>query len=145
TPDLLRTCRRAGCEGITVEFDAMQVLDVPPARQALNAVVQEARALEMRIGGNVTLAPRYSSIPALVDMSATFGLDDVRFGVRTGGGEAESALPALNLAQSRYRALISRQRLVKRFGSYLGPMIWRVGRMGLLGRAWQRYAVGEAS
>jgi hypothetical protein len=145
TPELLRTCRRAGCEGITIEFDAMKVLDSPSARQALGAAVREARALEMRVGGHVALAPRYSSIPALVDVSATFGLDDVRFSIQPDASGADVAVPALDLARSRYRALRSRQRLVERFGAYLGPMIWRVGRTGLLGRAWQRYSVGEPS
>ena len=46
------------------------------------------------------------------------------------------------MVQSRYRTSRSRQFFVERFGPRMGPMLWRVGRAGLLGRTWQRYADG---
>jgi hypothetical protein len=46
------------------------------------------------------------------------------------------------MVQSRYRSSRSRQFFIERFGPRMGPMLWRVGRAGLLGRTWQRYADG---
>jgi hypothetical protein len=46
------------------------------------------------------------------------------------------------MVQSRYRSSRSRQFFIERFGPRVGPMLWRVGRAGLLGRTWQRYADG---
>jgi hypothetical protein len=142
---VLKTCKRAGCEGLTIEFDALAVIDTPEMRQHLTAMVREAHDLGVRVCGHVILEPRYSSIPTLVDVSATFGLDDVRFSV-----EADAAPPQLplgqllDLAQSHYRTLRRRQFFINRFGSYLGPMMWRVGQIGLLGPTWQRYAIDDA-
>lgn len=141
TPDLLRTCQRAGCEALTLEFDAMQVLDAQASRQSLNDIVREAHALDLQIYGHVLLEPRYSSIPTLVDLSATFGLDEIRFSIQA--EEPATIQPALDLAESRYRSIQSRQFFVNRFGAYLGTVIWQVGRIGLLGRGWQRFSVGK--
>jgi hypothetical protein len=49
------------------------------------------------------------------------------------------------MAHLRYRSRRSRQYFIERFGPQLGPMIWRVGRAGLLGRTWQRYANGHTA
>jgi hypothetical protein len=46
------------------------------------------------------------------------------------------------MARSRYRSSRSRQFFIERFGPQIGPMLWRVGRSGLLGRTWWRYANG---
>jgi hypothetical protein len=142
TPDLLRTCQRAGCEALTIEFDVMQVLDVQSSRQSLNDLVREAHALDLLVYGHVLLEPQYSSVPTLVDLSATFGLDDIRFSIQT--EEPAVVQSTLDLAESRYRSLQSRQFFVSRFGSYLGTAIWQVGRIGLLGRNWQRFSIGKS-
>jgi len=141
TPDLLRTCQRAGCEALTIEFDVMQVLDVQSSRQSLSDIVREAHALELLVYGHVLLEPRYSSIPTLVDLSATFGLDNIHFSIQT--EEPAAVQSTLDLAESRYRSLQSRQFFVRRFGAYLGTVIWQVGRIGLLGRSWQRFSIGK--
>jgi hypothetical protein len=143
TPELLRECRRAGCEGLRIEFDAMRVLESQSTRQALHALVREARILGLRVSGNVMVEPRYSSLAALVDVSTTFGLSEVQFSVHP--ASAEAARPTLDLVNRHYRTLKRRQVFIDRFGAYLGPMLWRVGRMGLLGRAWQRVAFDEGS
>lgn len=139
--DILRECRRAGCEGLRIEFDAIDTLDRPSERQELSAIVREARSLGLRIRGDVILAPRYSAIKELVDLAATFGLDDVTFHV--GAMPADKAQPVLDLANNRYRSIQRRQVLIDRFGQHLGPVLWQIGRMGLLGRDWKLYAFGE--
>jgi hypothetical protein len=142
--ELLKTFRRAGCEGLIVSFDAMKALDSQAERVALSEIVREAHSLNMRVRGNVTLEPRYSSIPALVDLSATFGLDEVRFSIQASTSDTDVVRPALDLAESHYRSIQARQRFVERYGEHLGAVIWRFGRIGLLGRGWQRFVGGDA-
>jgi hypothetical protein len=147
TPELLRMCRQAGCEVLCFEFDALEVLDSKPARAALSAIVEQAHALGISVRAHIKLEPPYGAVPALVDMSATFGLDDVRFSVQQQMqqypmGEGLGLEDVAEMARSRYRSSRSRQFFIERFGPQLGPMLWRVGRAGLLGRTWQRYADG---
>lgn len=148
TPDLLQMFRRAGCDALRFELDIMHVLDSREAREALSAAVRQAHAQDIKVHADIMLEPRYSSIPAVVDMSATFGLDDARFSVQqplaVGQPPIEQSALAhiIDMAEERYRALRSRQFFIKRFGNRLGPMIWKVGRTGLLGPAWQRQAAG---
>jgi hypothetical protein len=103
----------------------------------------------MWVRAQIELEVPYGAIPALVDMSATFGLDDVRFSVHQPVAaqeqpEAERPEPedVAEMAHLRYRSRRSRQLFIKRFGPQLGPMLWRAGRAGLLGRTWQYYADG---
>lgn len=149
TPELLRLCRRSGCEVLCLEFGAVEVLDSRSARAALSAVVDQAHDLDIRVRAHIQLDPPYGAIPALVDLSATFGLDDVHFSVRQPEApHAPTSSDGLTLedvaemARSRYRTSRSRQFFIDRFGPQLGPMLWRVGRAGLLGRTWQRFADG---
>jgi hypothetical protein len=149
--ELLHTFRRAGCEILCFQFNAAEVLDTREQRAALSAIVEQAHELGIIVRAQIELEPPYDAIPALVDLSATFGLDDVRFNVRQ---RAAAPAPATNhpaieqvaeMARSRYRSRRSRQYFIERFGPQLGPMLWRVGRAGLLGRTWQRYANGYAA
>lgn len=146
TPDMLRMCRKAGCEVLCFEFDALEVLDSKEARTALSEAVEQAHRHGIGVRARIQLQPPYGAVPALVDMSATFGLDDVRFIVRQRAAQALGDGLALEdvaeMARSRYRSSRSRQFFIERFGPQLGPMLWRVGRAGLLGRTWQRYADG---
>ncbi|NWG19526.1 MAG: hypothetical protein HXY39_04285 [Chloroflexi bacterium] len=151
THNLLEECRRTGCEALTFEFSALSVLDLTSERTALTGVIQQARALGMRVNANIHLDPLYESIPAVVDMSATFGLDDVRFIVprhvdqEQRDDEAPELESIVALARTHYQASRSRQYFINRFGTYLGTMIWHAGRAGLLGRKWQHYALNHES
>jgi hypothetical protein len=151
TPELLRAFRGAGCEVLCLQFNAAEVLDTRDQRAALSAIVEQAHELGMLVRAQIELEPPYDAIAALVDLSATFGLDDVRFTVRQRVAAPAPAAdqPAIDqvaeMARSRYRSRRSRQYFIERFGPQLGPMLWRVGRAGLLGRTWQRYANGSAA
>jgi hypothetical protein len=147
TPELLRMCRRAGCEVLCFPLDGIEVLGSRSARAALSAVVEEAHNLDIAVRAHIYLDPTYAAMPTLVDWAATFGLDNVRFSVLHAApaqrkpGEVGLENVA-EMVQSRYRTSRSRQFFVERFGPRMGPMLWRVGRAGLLGRTWQRYADG---
>ncbi len=146
TPELLKLCRRAGCEGLIIAFDAMQALDSQTIRTKLSEVVQTSRVLDLRVRGHVTLEPLYRSIPDLVDVAATFDLDGVTFNIREGAhGSEESIRPALTRAQDRYRILQARQHFVERYGAHLGGLIWRISQIGSIARNWHRLAGGKAS
>ena len=149
TTDLLRRCRHAGCETLDFTFDAMAVLDARDARVALTEAVRQAHELEITVRARISLEPRYSSVPALVDMAGTFGLDDVRFHMQpyTAAQAAAQAgqMPLAEIAELvrvRYQSSRSRQYFVNRFGERLGPLMWRMGRTGLLGAAMREQALG---
>ncbi len=141
--------RRAGCEVLCFPLDAVEVLGAKNARAELSHVIEQAHELGMAVRAQIQLNPSYAAMPMLVDVAATFGFDDVRFNVpgkRSAAPQAPGAELALDniteMVQSRYRTSLSRQFFVERFGPRMGPMLWRVGRAGLLGRTWQRYADG---
>ncbi len=147
--DLLRMFRRAGCEVLCFPLDAIEVLGSKAARAALMDVISQAHELGIAVRAQIQLNPSYAAIPSLVDIAATFGLDDVRFSVPQAKAQeqhcAEDAVGLENvteMVQSRYRSSLSRQFFIERFGPRMGPMLWRIGRAGLLGRTWQRYADG---
>jgi hypothetical protein len=151
SPELLRSLRQAGCEVLCLQFSAAEVLDTRDQRAALSAIVEQAHELGIFVRARIELEPPYDAIAALVDLSATFGLDDVRFDVLS---RAATPAPAIShqpaeqvaeMAHLRYQSRRSRQYFIERFGPQLGPMLWRVGRAGLLGRTWQRYANGHAT
>ena len=146
--DLLRMLRRAGCEVLCFPLDGIEVLGSKSARAALSAVVEQAHGLDIAVRAHIHLDPTYAAMPTLVDLAATFGLDDVRFSVPQPVAHPQRAADDIGLegvaemVQSRYRSSRSRQFFIERFGPRMGPMLWRVGRAGLLGRTWQRYADG---
>lgn len=147
-PDLLRMFRRAGCEVLSLPLDAIEVLGSKSARADLIEVIAQAHELGMAVRAQISLNPSYAAMPMLVDIAATFGLDDVRFNVPGQVSDAPRvAEPGLEniteMVQSRYRTSLSRQFFVERFGPRMGPVLWRVGRAGLLGRTWQRRADGS--
>ncbi len=148
---LLRLFRRAGCEALGLEFTAGDVLASRETRYAISTFVNLAHEFGICVRAHVYLEPVFSTVPAVVDLSATLNLDDVEFSVcreRVVGQPASVASEHVTLdevtemARSRYRSSRSRQFFVERFGPQIGPMPWRVGRSGLLGRTWWRYANG---
>ena len=147
--NLLRTFRRAGCEVLCLPLDVAEVLGAKGAREALMDMINQAHELGIAVRAQIQLDQSYAAMPSLIDVAATFGLDDVRFRVpqtvARGQRYASDVVGLENvteIVQSRYRSRLSRQFFIERFGPRMGPMLWRVGRSGLLGRTWQRYADG---
>jgi hypothetical protein len=149
TPELLRMCQRAGCEVLCFPLNAIEVLGSSGARGALSSVVRQAHELGITVRAQILLDPSYAAMPTLIDLAATFELDDVRFSVSAHADQLQRQIGddvalenVAEMVQSRYRSSRSRQFFIERFGPRMGPMLWRVGRAGLLGRTWQRYADG---
>lgn len=149
TPELAARMKFAGCETISFAFVAGEVLVSREKRAILSKVAGYAHEAGLGVRADIQLDPPYSMMPSLIDVSATLGLDAVHFYVlpnvaldaRT-NADGVSLEEITEMARTRYRSSRSRQFFVERFGAQLGPVLWRVGRAGLLGRTWQRYADG---
>lgn len=126
--DLIGQMARAGCEGFSLHLDAANLFESATDREALRATVTHARQHEIFVRARLTLAPPYESIAQLVDVAATFSLDEVHFDVAPDDtvqvGADESQLR--EMARQIYDQVRDRQRLIERFGSPLGNLIWRV-------------------
>jgi hypothetical protein len=126
--DLVAHMARAGCESLCLQLDASNVFESTAARDALRQAVTFARQNEIFVRANLKLEPPYESIPHLVDVAATFGLDDVRFDVArveaASVGADETQLR--QMARQIYDQGRDRQRFINRFGPALGNLIWRI-------------------
>lgn len=126
--DLVAHLARAGCEALRFQIDAARVFESIAARDQLRRAVDHARQQGIFSRADVTLVPPYESIPYLVDVAATFGLDDVRFDV----AKMEAASVGLDETQLRemarqiYDQGRDRQRFINRFGPALGSLIWKL-------------------
>lgn len=124
----IRHLARAGCEALCFDLDAAQVFESTATRARLRTVVEQARAEDIFLRANVKIEPPYESVPRLVDVAATFGLDDVRFDVLNAeavGMQAENSQIQAMVRQI-YDAGRDRQRFISRFGPALGNLIWRL-------------------
>lgn len=119
---------RAGCESVHFQLEAAKVFESTVAREQLRSAVDQLRANGVFIRATVKLVPPYESIPHLVDVAATFGLDDVRFDVaRTEAASVGADETALReMARQIYDQGRDRQRFISRFGPALGNLIWKL-------------------
>jgi len=134
TPTLVEQMAQAGCEAVWFQFDLLRLLDSREARREFIGRVQATKAAGIFTRVLLDLQPPYDRLPALVDMTATFGIEDVRFkaprSLPSQPAAAQEPLVAARIeedAQRLYQETVSRQRMIDRFGSHLGPMLWRLG------------------
>ncbi|MBC8162336.1 MAG: hypothetical protein H7Z42_14095 [Roseiflexaceae bacterium] len=149
TPALAGELKKAGCEAISFSLLAGEVLVSREKRAVLSASAECLHEAGLGVRAAIQLDPPYSMMPSLIDVSATLGLDSVQFSVLPNVAADARVTPnsvsleeIAEMARIRYRSSRSRQFFIDRFGTQFGPMLWRVGRAGLLGRTWQRYADG---
>ncbi len=117
---------RAGCEMVHFNLDGAKVFDTSAARDELRHVVSYFRQHNIYTRAEVKLEPVYEAIARLVDVAATFGLDDVRFSA-VDPSAAGPNLPNLeDIARKRYDEGRDRQKYIDRFGTTLGNLIWRL-------------------
>ncbi|MBX0330109.1 hypothetical protein K2Z83_20790 [Oscillochloris sp. ZM17-4] len=119
---------RAGCEAITLHLRAASVFESVDVRGRVRQAVTTARNQGVFVRAHVRLEPPYESVPQLVDVAATFNLDDVRFEVVHAGaaGEPGDGTQVKELARQMYDAGRDRQRFINRFGPALGNLIWKL-------------------
>jgi hypothetical protein len=129
TPRLMHQIAQAGCEKLNFHLDAARVFESTGTRDHLRSIVSIAREHGIFVHASVKLEPPYESIPHLVDVAATFGLDDVSFDVATPANAATSETDDQELqamARQIYDAGRDRQRFIDRFGTALGSLIWKL-------------------
>lgn len=126
--ELVAHMARAGCEGLCFQLDAVSVFESTQARDALKRAVANARQHSIFLRANLKLEPPYESIPHLVDVAATFGLDDVRFDVAKSEAASVGAdeTQLREMARQIYDQGRDRQRMIDRFGPALGSLLWRL-------------------
>ena len=126
-PELVAHMARAGCEGIRFQLDAANVFESTATREALRKAVTYARQYGIFVRANLKLEPPYESIAHLVDVAATFGLDDVHFDVAVEASSVGADATHLReMARIIYDQGRDRQRLINRFGATLGSLIWKL-------------------
>jgi hypothetical protein len=127
-PELVAHMARAGCESVHMQLEAANVFESTVAREQLRRAVELLRQHAIFIRATVKLVPPYESIAHLVDVAATFGLDDVRFDVAkieaASVGADETQLR--EMARQIYDKGRDRQRFISRFGPALGNLIWKL-------------------
>jgi hypothetical protein len=119
---------RAGCECVHFMLEAAKVFESTIARDQLRNAVERLRQREIFTRATVKLVPPYESIPHLVDVAATFGLDDVRFDVAKVDAASVGAddTQLREMARQIYDQGRDRHRIISRFGPALGNLIWRL-------------------
>lgn len=135
--ELLDLLYEAGCEGLLFDFDVSQVLEIAASRNTLKDVVAATRRRGIHARAELSLAPPYESIPQLVDVAATFGLDDVIF--RAPAADQEQTNDIVNvteMARQRYSAERNRQHFIERFGARFGSLIWNVRQSYVVAQLW---------
>lgn len=124
---------RAGCETLNLNLNAARVFESTAARVHLKQVVNCTRQAGIHVHADVELEPPYEAIPHLVDVAATFGLDDVNFNV-CAVKEPDQVLARRTVDDVRLEALArelydvgrSRQLMIDRFGPAFGPLLWKL-------------------
>jgi hypothetical protein len=117
---------RAGCEMVHFNLDGARVFDTSAARDELRHVVSYFRQHTIYTRAEVKLEPVYESIARLVDVAATFGLDDVSFSAIDQHAAGSDLSDLEGLARKRYDEGRDRQKYINRFGATLGNLIWRL-------------------
>jgi hypothetical protein len=116
---LIERMARAGAEMLVFDLSAASVFDSLAARSRIKDIVMTIRQHGVYTRANVRLEAPYETVMNLVDVSATFGLDDVIF--------SSAATPQYEaIAQQVYDMSRDRQRLIDRYGSMVGSLLWRL-------------------
>ncbi|EFO79514.1 hypothetical protein OSCT_2640 [Oscillochloris trichoides DG-6] len=124
---LILAMAQVGCEALTLTMRASRVFESAQTRHRVSHVVSTAHDQGIYVRAYVHLEPPYESVPHLVDVAATFNLDDVRFEVPAAEalGDVADTAQVAQLAHQIYDAGRDRQRFINRFGPALGSLIWR--------------------
>ncbi len=140
--ELLNLMASAGCEALHLNLRAARIFESTEARAHLRRIVDMARSMEIKICATLELEPPYGALASLVDVTASFALDDVSFSVRKQHDHLRPHLADMDaerrveaMAEQMYYAGLRRQRLVERYGPMIGGLIWRLRGTGLLNNA----------
>ena len=125
-PALLPQMHAAGCEALRFDFNAPEVLESVSLRASLRQIVARTRQHGIYAYAELTLEHPYESIPQLVDVAATFGLDDVHFMASPTRQPRQDATNVEQMAQRLYSAGRSRQHFIDKYGPRVGSTFWQM-------------------
>lgn len=131
--EIVLLLQQSGCEALWFQFDLLTMLDSRDSRQGFCARVAAIKAAGIFTRTLFDLQPPYDRLPALIDMTATFGIEDVQFQANQFYPEqpvpvaSSSATQLEQNAQRLYEDTVVKQRMIDRFGMHLGPVLWRLG------------------
>ncbi len=118
---LLAAMARSGCEKLRFCFNTNEVFESVALRSQIRQTVALAHQFHISVLGEFELDSTFKAIPHLVDVSATFGLDDATFTIRA---DTEVAQAESEAARKRYQVSRLRQQLIDRFGFAIGTLLW---------------------
>lgn len=122
----IRQLAQAGCEAITFALAATSVFDSASSREQARKLIAYAREQGIYTHATILLEPPYESIARLVDVAATFGLNDVSFKLMQTLRVGDEEQQIQRFARQRYQEGRTRQRLIDRFGPALGGLLWQL-------------------
>ncbi len=117
---------QAGCEALTFTLSAASEFDSANRRAQTRQLIARIREQGIYTRATVILEPPYEAISRMVDVAATFGLNDVAFTLMQNLHVGEEAQQIHDFARQRYAQRRARQRLIDRFGSVLGNLLWQL-------------------
>lgn len=118
---LIRHMARSGCEKLRFRFNTNAVFESAALRAYVRQTVELARQFHIYVLGEFELDSTFKAIPHLVDVTATFGLDDATFTIRSDKAVAQAEA---EVARKRYQVSRYRQQLIDRFGLAVGTLLW---------------------
>jgi hypothetical protein len=117
---------QAGCEALTFSIAASSMFDSVQRRHQVQKLITSAGELGIYTHATVLLEPPYEAIARLIDVAATFGLNDVSFELMQTLRVGDDEQQIQRFARQRYQQGRSRQRLIDRFGPALGSLLWQL-------------------
>ena len=124
--ETLTRLAQAGCEALTFSIAASSMFDSAQSRQQVRKLINSASELSIYTHATVLLEPPYEAIARLIDVAATFGLNDVSFELMQTLRVGDDEQQIQRFARQRYQQGRSRQRLIDRFGPALGGLLWQL-------------------
>ncbi len=118
---LLAHMARSGCEKLRFCFNTNEVFESAALRSQVRQMVALAHQFHISVLGEFELDSTFKAIPHLVDVTATFGLDDATFTIRA---DTEVAQTESEAARKRYQVSRLRQQLIDQFGFAIGTLLW---------------------
>ncbi len=128
---LIEILAQAGCEALSFTLAAASVFDSASSRQHVRNLISQAQSHHIETQATVLLEPPYESIARLIDVAATFGLNEVSFELMQTLRVGDDEQQIQRFARQRYQERRSRQRLIDRFGATLGGLLWQLRVQGL--------------
>ncbi|WP_322815779.1 hypothetical protein [Chloroflexus sp.] len=124
--DSILRLAQTGCAALTFVIATTSIFDSASRCNQARKLITAIREHGIYTHAAILLEPPYESIARLIDVAATFGLNDVSFVLMQTMRVGDDEQTIKRLARQRYQEGQTRQRLVDRFGPVLGGLLWQL-------------------